>query len=117
MLHHLSPLGEILRMIVSRADLIALVMRQLPLDPVLMEAHLMMEGVLIQAQATSVYWCMCWCIIDVRRLDAVAAAAKIGYPVVAKAAGRTIVHKSDHGGVRLGLADEAGVRAAFRVAA
>ena len=45
---------------------------------------------------------------------AVAAAARIGYPVVAKAAGRTIVHKSDHGGVRLGLADEASVRAAFR---
>ena len=45
--------------------------------------------------------------------SAVAAAAKIGYPVVAKAVGRTIVHKSDHGGVRLGLADEAGVRAAF----
>ena len=44
MLHHLSPLGEILRMIVSRTDLIALVMRQLPLDPVLMEAHLMKQS-------------------------------------------------------------------------
>ena len=45
--------------------------------------------------------------------SAVAAAATIGYPVVAKAVGRKIVHKSDHGGVRLDLADEAGVRAAF----
>ena len=45
---------------------------------------------------------------------AIAAAATIGYPVVAKAVGRTIVHKSDRGGVRLGLADEAGLRAAFR---
>ena len=43
-----------------------------------------------------------------------AAAVKIGYPVVAKAAGRTIAHKSDYGGLRLGLADEASVRAAFR---
>jgi acyl-CoA synthetase (NDP forming) len=46
--------------------------------------------------------------------SAAAAAEKIGYPVVAKAAGKTIVHKSDCRGVRLSLADEASVRAAFR---
>jgi acyl-CoA synthetase (NDP forming) len=46
--------------------------------------------------------------------SAAAAAVKIGYPVVAKAAGKTIVHKSDYGGVRLSLTDEASVRAAFR---
>jgi acetyl-CoA synthetase (ADP-forming) len=46
--------------------------------------------------------------------SAVAAAAAIGYPVVAKAVAGNIGHKSDHGGVRLGLFDEAGVRTAFR---
>ena len=45
--------------------------------------------------------------------DAVAAAAELGYPVVLKAAGDTIVHKSDAGGVKLSLASEREVRAAF----
>lgn len=45
--------------------------------------------------------------------DAAAAAAReLGFPVVLKAVAPTIVHKSDVGGVALGLADEAAVRAA-----
>ncbi len=46
---------------------------------------------------------------------AVAAAAELGYPVVVKAGG--LAHKSDTGGVRLNLADEAAVRAAYRAVA
>jgi acetyl coenzyme A synthetase (ADP forming)-like protein len=46
--------------------------------------------------------------------DAVAAADALGYPVALKAASGRIVHKSDSGGVRLGLADAPAVRAAFR---
>ncbi len=48
---------------------------------------------------------------------AVAAASRIGYPVVLKLHSRTITHKTDVGGVRLDLADEAAVRAAFRAIA
>jgi len=43
---------------------------------------------------------------------ALATAAAIGYPVVLKALGTA--HKSDAGGVRLGIADEAQLREAFR---
>jgi acyl-CoA synthetase (NDP forming) len=46
--------------------------------------------------------------------QAVELAERIGFPVTAKLASRTIVHKSDIGGVRLDLADAAAVRAAFR---
>ena len=46
--------------------------------------------------------------------DAAAAAARLGYPVVAKVASVRLVHKTEAGGVRLGLADEAAVRAAVR---
>jgi acetyl coenzyme A synthetase (ADP forming)-like protein len=45
--------------------------------------------------------------------EAAQAARKIGFPVVVKLASRTIVHKSDVGGVRLNLPDDAAVRAAF----
>lgn len=45
--------------------------------------------------------------------DAVAAAAKIGYPVVLKLHSETITHKTDVGGVQLNLKDEAAVRRAF----
>lgn len=45
--------------------------------------------------------------------DAVAAAGELGYPVVLKALG--LVHKSDAGGVALGLADADGLRDAFSV--
>jgi len=44
--------------------------------------------------------------------EAVNAAAKLGYPVVMKAVGP--VHKSDVGGVRLNIKDDAGVRETFR---
>ena len=46
--------------------------------------------------------------------EAVAAARKIGFPVAVKLVSPTITHKSDVGGVVLDLADEAGVRSAFR---
>ncbi|BBD08895.1 acetate--CoA ligase alpha subunit [Desulfovibrio ferrophilus] len=44
---------------------------------------------------------------------AVKAAKRIGYPVVLKIASPHISHKSDVGGVRVGLEDEAAVRSAF----
>jgi acetyltransferase len=45
--------------------------------------------------------------------EAVAAARKTGYPVVVKLLSSVVTHKSDVGGVRLNLADEADVCAAF----
>jgi len=45
--------------------------------------------------------------------EAVAAADKIGYPVVLKIASPQISHKSDVGGVKVGLADAEAVRNAF----
>jgi acetyltransferase len=45
---------------------------------------------------------------------AVAHAARIGYPVVVKLHSETISHKTDVGGVRLNLPDEASVRLAYR---
>ncbi len=44
--------------------------------------------------------------------DAAAAAAELGFPVVAKLCGAAIAHKTERGLVRLGLADEAAVRKA-----
>jgi acyl-CoA synthetase (NDP forming) len=46
--------------------------------------------------------------------EAVRAAARIGYPVVLKAIGPTLLHKTEAGAVVLRLADEAAVRAAWR---
>jgi acetyl coenzyme A synthetase (ADP forming)-like protein len=46
--------------------------------------------------------------------EAVAAADAFGYPVVLKAAGPRIVHKSELGAVRVGLADNDAVRATWR---
>ena len=46
--------------------------------------------------------------------QAVAAAAQIGYPVALKTAMPGILHKSDVGGVKLTLADESTLRAAYR---
>ena len=45
--------------------------------------------------------------------DAVAAAKKIGYPVVLKVASPQITHKSDAGGVKVNLKTDAQVRAAY----
>ncbi len=50
-----------------------------------------------------------------RDADAAADAARaLGFPVAVKLASRTITHKSEVGGVRLGLADAAAVREAVR---
>ena len=45
--------------------------------------------------------------------EAAEAAAAIGYPVVAKVLSPRIIHKSDVGGVAVGIEDEAELRAAF----
>jgi acetyltransferase len=45
--------------------------------------------------------------------EAVSMAEGLGYPVVVKLWSRTITHKSDVGGVRLGITDAAGVARAF----
>lgn len=45
--------------------------------------------------------------------DAARLAARIGYPVALKAQADRLLHKSDVGGVAIGLADEAGLRAAW----
>jgi acyl-CoA synthetase (NDP forming) len=45
--------------------------------------------------------------------EAAIIAAQIGFPVALKLASRTIVHKTEIGGVRLNLEDEAAVRQAF----
>jgi len=45
--------------------------------------------------------------------SAAAAASKIGYPVAAKVVSPEIVHKSDVGGVAVGIEDEAALRDAF----
>jgi hypothetical protein len=49
--------------------------------------------------------------------EAVAAARALGLPVVLKATGKHILHKSDVGGVRLALASEQAVRDAFHALA
>jgi acetyltransferase len=46
--------------------------------------------------------------------EAVAVAAKLGYPVVLKLLSETVTHKADVGGVQLDLRNEAAVRAAYR---
>jgi acetyltransferase len=45
--------------------------------------------------------------------EAVKSAESIGYPVVLKLHSKTVTHKTDVGGVKLNLADEAAVRQAF----
>ena len=45
--------------------------------------------------------------------EAAAAGASLGYPVVAKVLSPRIIHKSDVGGVAVGIEDEAELRAAF----
>ena len=45
--------------------------------------------------------------------EAVEAAREVGFPAVLKAVGKDILHKSDVGGVRIGIASEQAVRDAF----
>jgi acetyl-CoA synthetase (ADP-forming) len=72
------------------------------LDPASLQGLLRAYGLPVAEQAVC------------RDRDAVrAAAARLGYPVVLKALGRALVHKSDAGGVALGLASEAAVVAAL----
>jgi len=52
-------------------------------------------------------------LLAVSEADAIRAAGEVGYPVVLKLHSRTITHKSDVGGVRLNLATEDAVRAAY----
>lgn len=47
--------------------------------------------------------------------EAVALAREIGYPVVMKIVSPDILHKSDAGGVRVNIKDDAGVREAFKI--
>jgi acetyltransferase len=47
--------------------------------------------------------------------EAVAAAGRLGFPVVLKLLSTTVTHKSDVGGVQLDLTDEAAVRRAFEL--
>ena len=46
--------------------------------------------------------------------EAVAAAAEIGYPVVLKISSEDILHKSDAGGVKVGIEDEQALRDAYQ---
>lgn len=46
--------------------------------------------------------------------EAVSHAGEIGYPVVLKIVSPDILHKSDAGGVKVGIGDEAGVREAYQ---
>ena len=46
--------------------------------------------------------------------QAVAAAARLGYPVVLKILSRDIAHKTEVGGVEVGIADESALRAGWR---
>ena len=46
--------------------------------------------------------------------EACALAQQLGYPIVLKTAMRGINHKSEQGGVQLGIRDEAGLRAAYQ---
>jgi acetyltransferase len=53
-------------------------------------------------------------VVAVSEAEAAEAAAAIGFPVVLKVFSESITHKTDVGGVRLDLKDEAAVRRAFR---
>jgi acetyltransferase len=46
--------------------------------------------------------------------DLAAAAGEVGFPCVLKVDSAAVVHKSDEGGVALGIADQAGLEAAFK---
>jgi hypothetical protein len=44
LLHHFPPLGEVLRVVVGGADLVALVMCKLAFDPIGVKSHLVQKG-------------------------------------------------------------------------
>ncbi|MCF6154622.1 MAG: acetyl-CoA synthetase [wastewater metagenome] len=52
-------------------------------------------------------------IVTSSRADAIQAATSIGYPVVLKIVSPDISHKTDVGGVKLGIKDDEGVRSAY----
>ena len=54
------------------------------------------------------------CLLAESEQEAVAMSRKIGYPVVMKIASPGVIHKSDAGGVKLGLTNDRNVREAFR---
>lgn len=54
------------------------------------------------------------CLATAAEDEAVHAAKEIGFPVVLKVRSQAVVHKTDAGGVRLGLTDEGAVRLAYR---
>ncbi len=74
-------------------------------------------GPLTEIEAKSLftaYGIPCAAAINVTTADeAIAAGARLGFPVVLKGVSRAIAHKSDAGLVRLGLADETEIRVAF----
>jgi acyl-CoA synthetase (NDP forming) len=76
------------------------------------------EGWLSPVEATTVlaaYGVPCARVIEVRDPDqAVRAADALGYPVAVKAAGATVVHKADIGGLALDLTTPEQVRRAYR---
>lgn len=69
------------------------------------EAHQILRGIGIGTAAEEVVTS-----VD----DAVRAASRIGYPVVLKAVGAKIIHKTELGAVIVDVKDEAGVRAGWR---
>ncbi len=101
-----EPLPEDLRVRVRRVVEDACAAGEGWLSPQASEAILSAAGVPVLASRTA------------RTADeAVAAARDLGLPVVLKAVGTRILHKSDVGGVRLALASEAAVRDAFQALA
>ena len=56
---------------------------------------------------------MLWSCFVEDEAEAVEAAAELGFPVVLKTANPTILHKSESGGVILGLRDGAAIKAAY----
>ena len=54
------------------------------------------------------------CLVAADEAGAIAAAQEVGFPVVLKVRSAAIAHKTDVGGVKLGLADPAAVSAAYK---
>ncbi|NLX91456.1 MAG: acetyl-CoA synthetase [Firmicutes bacterium] len=67
-------------------------------------------GALLKAAGIPVIPCLAAATED----EAVQAAKEMGFPVALKVRSQAVVHKTDAGGVRLGLTDERAVRLAYR---